>query len=80
MYVIFAGGFLILYSMHKFLIYPVSQLMQMLNIHPQELCLQVKGITHPEITILPLFTHPHVIPNLYAIIFYVEGKSWRIRF
>lgn len=75
MYAIFAEGFLILYSMHKCLIYPVSQLMQMLFIHPQELNLQVKGIAQPKITILPLFTQPHVIANLCAVIIFL----WRTK-
>ncbi len=49
-------------------------------IHPQELCLHVKGITHPKITILPLFTHPHVIPNLYAVIFFCGRQKLKNSF
>jgi len=28
----------------------------------------LKGIVHPQINILSIFTHPHVVPNLYVFI------------
>ncbi len=33
----------------------------------------IKGIVHPKMKILSLFT-PHVVPNLYKFPFYVEHK------
>ncbi len=29
----------------------------------------IKGIVHPKILILSLFTHCHVVPNLYSFLF-----------
>ncbi len=33
-----------------------------------------KGIAHPKMKMLSSFTHPHVIPNLYKFLSYVEHK------
>ncbi len=40
------------------------------------LCSVFKGIVHPEITILSSFTHPHVIPNLYAFNSSAEHRKY----
>jgi len=29
----------------------------------------IKGLVHPKMKILSVFTHPHVVPNLYVFIF-----------
>ncbi len=34
----------------------------------------IKGTVHPKMKILSSFTHPHVIPNLYKFLSYVEHK------
>ncbi len=34
-----------------------------------------KGIVHPKMKILPSFTHPHVVPNLYEFIPSVDNKN-----
>jgi len=34
----------------------------------------VKGLVHPKMTILSVFTHPHVVPNLYVFICSAEHK------
>ncbi len=39
---------------------------------------EIKGIVHPKINILSSFTHPHVVPNLYELLSYVEHNFWRI--
>jgi len=28
----------------------------------------LKGLVHPKMKILSVFTHPHVVPNLYVLI------------
>jgi len=33
------------------------------------------GLVHPEMKILSVFTHPHVIPNLYVFIFSAIHKG-----
>jgi len=30
--------------------------------------LDLKGLVHPKMKILSVFTHPHVVPNLYVFI------------
>jgi len=37
-----------------------------------------KGIVHPKMKILSLFTHPQVVPNLYVFICSAEHKGRRI--
>ncbi len=34
----------------------------------------IKGIVHPKIEFLSLFTHSHVVPNLYSFLFCAEHK------
>jgi len=34
-----------------------------------------KGLVHPKIKILSVFTHPHVVPNLYVFICSAEHKG-----
>jgi len=36
---------------------------------------QIKGLVHPKMKILSVFTHPHVVPNLYAFICSAEHKG-----
>ncbi len=36
--------------------------------------IEVKGIVQPKMKIVSSFTHPHVVPNLYEFLFYVEHK------
>jgi len=35
----------------------------------------LKGLVHPKIAILSVFTHPHVVPNLYVFICSAEHKG-----
>jgi len=35
----------------------------------------VKGLVHPKMKILSVFTHPHVVPNLYVFICSAEHKG-----
>ncbi len=35
----------------------------------------LKGIVHPKMKIFPSFTHPHIVPNLYKFLSYLEHKS-----
>jgi len=36
----------------------------------------IKGLVHPKMKILSVFTHPHVVPNLYVfIITTIVGKN-----
>ncbi len=35
----------------------------------------IKGIVYPKIKFLPLFTHSHVVPNLYQFLSCVEHKT-----
>jgi len=35
----------------------------------------VKGLVHPKMKILSVFTHPHVVPNLYVFICSVDTKE-----
>ncbi len=37
--------------------------------------INIKGIVNPKMTILSSFTHPHVVPNLYAFLSSVEHKD-----
>jgi len=37
--------------------------------------LSLKGLVHPKIKILLVFTHPHVVPNLYVFICSAEHKE-----
>jgi len=39
------------------------------------LSLLIKGLGHPKMKILSLFTHPHVVPNLYVFICSAEDKG-----
>jgi len=39
------------------------------------LILILKGLVHPKMKILSVFTHPHVVPNLYAFICSAEHKG-----
>jgi len=32
----------------------------------------IKGLVHPKMKILSVFTHPHVVPNLYVFIYSAE--------
>ncbi len=43
-----------------------------------ELCkmLSLKGIVCPKTLIVSPFTHPHVVPNLYKFLSYVEHKIY----
>jgi len=34
----------------------------------------IKGLVHPKMKILSVFTHPHVVPNLYGFICYAEHR------
>ncbi len=36
----------------------------------------IKGIVHPKIKCMSLFTHSHVVPNLYSFIYCAEHKSY----
>ncbi len=36
----------------------------------------IKGIVHPTITFLSLFTHSHVVPNLYYFLSCAEHKIY----
>jgi len=36
---------------------------------------KLKGLVHPKMKILSLFTHPHVVPNLYVFICYFIHKG-----
>jgi len=36
---------------------------------------RLKGLVHPKMKILSLFTHPHVVPNLYVFICSAEHKG-----
>jgi len=36
---------------------------------------RVKGFVHPKMKILSVFTHPHVVPNLYVFICSAEHKG-----
>jgi len=36
---------------------------------------QVKGFVHPKMKILSVFTHPHVVPNIYVFICSAEHKG-----
>jgi len=35
----------------------------------------LKGLVHPKMKILSVFTHPHVVPNLHVFIFSAEDKG-----
>jgi len=35
----------------------------------------VSGLVHPKMKILSVFTHPHVVPNLYVFICCAEHKG-----
>jgi len=37
--------------------------------------LHFKGLVHPKMKILSVFTHPHVVPNLYVFICSAEHKG-----
>ncbi len=38
----------------------------------------VKGIIHPEMKILSLFTHPHIVLNLHELLSSVEHKKYMV--
>ncbi len=40
------------------------------------ICIPFKVIVHQKMKILSSFTHPHVIPNLYGFLFYVEHRIY----
>jgi len=49
-----------------------------ITINVFSICLQafeIKGLVHPKIKILSVFTHPHVVPNLYLFICSAEHKG-----
>jgi len=35
----------------------------------------IEGLVHPKMKILSVFTHPHVVPNLYVFICSAEHKG-----
>jgi len=35
----------------------------------------IKGLVHPKMKILSVFTHPHVVPNLYVLICSAEQEE-----
>jgi len=37
----------------------------------------LKRLVHPKMKILSVFTHPHVVPNLYVFICSAEQHKWR---
>jgi len=39
------------------------------------LSLLIKGLGHPKMKILSLFTHPHVVPNPYVL--YTKEDIWK---
>jgi len=36
---------------------------------------EIKGLVHPKMKILSVFTHPQVVPNLYGFICSAEHKG-----
>jgi len=40
-----------------------------------EMQAQIKGLVHPKMKILSVFTHPQVVPNLYVFICSAEHKG-----
>jgi len=48
-------------------------------VHPDFKCVlddsRFKGLVHPKMKILSVFTHPYVVPNLYVFICSAEHKE-----
>jgi len=43
--------------------------------HLKSLFILFKGLVHPKMKILSVFTHPHFVPNLYVFICFAEHKG-----